>query len=36
MKRFSPGPMGRASLIRKRSSHITVVVTDQKKRKKKK
>ena len=34
MKRYNPGPMGRASLIRKRSCHITVVVTDQKKQNK--
>jgi large subunit ribosomal protein L22 len=30
MKRYSPGPMGRAYIVRKRSSHITVVVTDGK------
>lgn len=29
MKRFNPGPMGRASLIRKRSCHITVVVSNE-------
>lgn len=29
MKRYNPGPMGRASLIRKRFSHISVIVTDQ-------
>jgi large subunit ribosomal protein L22 len=34
MKRNNPGPMGRASMIRKRSSHITVVVTDEKRKKK--
>jgi large subunit ribosomal protein L22 len=36
MKRYNPGPMGRASQLKKRSSHITVVVTDQKTRRKKK
>jgi len=36
MKRYNPGPMGRASFLKKRSSHITVVVTDKKTRKKKK
>jgi large subunit ribosomal protein L22 len=30
MKRYSPGPMGRASLIRKRSCHLTIVVSDTK------
>ena len=29
MRRYNPGPMGRASIIRKRSCHISVVVTDQ-------
>ncbi len=29
MRRFRPGPMGRAGMIRKRSCHITVVVADQ-------
>lgn len=29
-KRFLPGPMGRASKIRKRLSHITVVLSDGK------
>ena len=29
MKRYRPCPRGRASLIRKRSSHITVIVTEQ-------
>ena len=29
MRRYNPGPMGRASLIRKRSCHITVVVSDE-------
>ena len=29
MRRFNPGPMGRAGMIRKRSCHITVTVTDQ-------
>lgn len=28
MRRYNPGPMGRASLIRKRSCHISVVVSD--------
>lgn len=28
MKRFRPGPMGRAMKIRKRMSHITVVLSD--------
>jgi large subunit ribosomal protein L22 len=28
MRRYNPGPMGRASLIRKRFCHISVVVTD--------
>ena len=28
MKRYRPGPMGRASIIRKRFCHITVVVSD--------
>jgi large subunit ribosomal protein L22 len=28
MRRYSPGPMGRASIIRKRSCHLTVVVSD--------
>ena len=29
-KRFQPGPMGRASRIRKRFSHITLYVGDEK------
>jgi large subunit ribosomal protein L22 len=29
MRRFRPGPMGRASMIRKRFCHISVVVSDQ-------
>lgn len=29
MRRFQPGPMGRAGMIRKRSCHITVVVSDE-------
>jgi len=33
MKRNNPGPMGRASMLMKRSSHITVVVTDEKRKK---
>ena len=28
MRRYLPGPMGRASIIRKRSCHVTVVVSD--------
>ena len=28
MRRYRPGPMGRAGMIRKRSCHITVVVSD--------
>ncbi len=28
MRRYNPGPMGRASLIRKRSCHIHVTVSD--------
>lgn len=28
MRRYNPGPMGRATLIRKRSCHISVVVSD--------
>jgi large subunit ribosomal protein L22 len=32
MKRNNPGPMGRASMLMKRSAHITVVVTDEKKK----
>ena len=28
MRRYNPGPMGRAGLIRKRSCHISVVVSD--------
>ena len=28
MRRYRPGPMGRASLIRKRSCHVTVIVSD--------
>lgn len=31
MKRYSPGPMGRANIIRKRSCHLTVVVSDSRK-----
>jgi large subunit ribosomal protein L22 len=30
MRRYNPGPMGRASIIRKRSCHVGVVVSDQK------
>lgn len=29
MRRYNPGPMGRASLIRKRFCHIAVVVSDE-------
>jgi len=29
MRRYNPGPMGRASLIRKRSCHISIVVSDE-------
>ena len=29
MRRYNPGPMGRANLIRKRSCHISVIVTDE-------
>lgn len=29
MRRYNPGPMGRANLIRKRFCHITVVVSDE-------
>ena len=29
MRRYRPGPMGRAGIIRKRSCHISVIVTDQ-------
>lgn len=29
MRRYNPGPMGRASVIRKRFCHISVIVTDQ-------
>ena len=29
MKRNNPGPMGRASMIRKRSCHISVVVSNE-------
>lgn len=29
MRRFNPGPMGRATLIRKRSCHISVVVAEK-------
>ena len=28
-RRYSPGPMGRASIVRKRSCHLTVVVSDK-------
>jgi len=28
MRRYNPGPMGRATLIRKRSCHVSVVVSD--------
>jgi large subunit ribosomal protein L22 len=28
MRRYRPGPMGRANIIRKRMCHITVVVSD--------
>ena len=30
MKRYNPGPMGRASVLRKKFCHISVVVTDGK------
>ncbi len=30
MRRYNPGPMGRASIIRKRSCHVGVVVSDNK------
>jgi large subunit ribosomal protein L22 len=33
MKRNNPGPMGRSSVLHKRFSHITVVVTDVKSKK---
>lgn len=29
MRRYNPGPMGRASLIRKRFCHISVIVSDE-------
>ena len=29
MRRYNPGPMGRASIIRKRFCHITVIVSDE-------
>jgi large subunit ribosomal protein L22 len=29
MRRYNPGPMGRANLIRKRFCHITVIVSDK-------
>ena len=29
MRRYNPGPMGRASLIKKRFCHISVVVSDE-------
>ena len=29
MRRYNPGPMGRASIIRKRFCHISVVVADK-------
>lgn len=29
MRRYNPGPMGRASVIRKRFCHISVIVTDE-------
>ncbi len=29
MRRYNPGPMGRASVIRKRFCHISVIVTDK-------
>ena len=29
MRRYNPGPMGRASIIRKRFCHISVVVSDE-------
>jgi large subunit ribosomal protein L22 len=29
IRRYQPGPMGRASIIRKRSCHISVMVTDE-------
>ncbi len=31
MKRYKPRAMGQASMIRKRTSHITIVVSDEKK-----
>lgn len=33
LKRFRPGPMGRAMSIRKRTSHIEIVVAESKKEK---
>ncbi len=33
-KRFRPASMGRASRIRKRSSHITIILTDENKKRK--
>ncbi|NNE44062.1 MAG: 50S ribosomal protein L22 [Gemmatimonadetes bacterium] len=30
MKRFRPGPMGRVKRVRKRSSHLTIVVSEKK------
>lgn len=29
MRRYNPGPMGRASLIRKRFCHISVIISDE-------
>ena len=29
MRRYRPGPQGRAGMIRKRSCHVTVVVSDE-------
>ena len=29
MRRYKPGPMGRASIIRKRFCHVSVVVSDE-------
>jgi len=35
-RRFRAGSMGRASIIRKRSSHLTVIVAEKENKKKKK